>query len=1481
MFSRGNQSFSKRSSSAVTPILITTGSDGHNKLAKSRPPVLDIPATFRSEHSPALAFSPVNMASSSNGPAPDNLAVAAAVPPASEAPLPSPASLTLPSTASIPSKRSFRSRFTFGSKSASLSKKDKVVLDEFANLSTANVLQIVPGADDQVSCSSSSRISSSQDTVERANSITSSAQSHQVADRSLDPNVLRPSSSTNLATADALSLPRMQSQPALTMKETSSRKRKSFDFAGLSRTGSSAVPGPSRPTFASMRGALGVRAFTPNGTAIREVVSEGEGEDEDDRETAQTPTSTHSALANEVTPTRKSGAPQRTNTTPTNASFAHQRRRSRSIDSPQRHASTDTSDVTRVVDLSAEIIDICMQPTDSTQAEVGHDSLEKGEGEDGRRSGDGDKEWNLQDMQGAMQRMKSLVAVTEGLGGTDSMGPSPISSIPSISPISPATSSLLNTPRLPIGRSPLVQSLLPLVPPRSPTRDSPPPTMPIPEVMVQSPSTINTERMEGVGETSFASLAPSIDVDVNAVERVLEARGVGNTWIKDVFDDDGDDSRLFEDPPARKEEPKAESLAADLSVSSRVSINLDSVDPNLAVLLSPNNLLSLTTTSTPARPSPKVVPRSMDHDDSALTLKWASNVNLRGKMASDRDGGNPPSSPLSTPHGSVTPNANNGGGISRTDSASHSRSRSSTPTPILTPILLSPSKPFSKLGSGLGSPKLEPPSRRISDPSASSSTATESGTRPTPSPFNPARKNLPPVPLPLSIPPIPGPLPPKQPSPETPFFSPVRRRVGSSPSTPASRRRFISATDDGEEDLPSSPERTSRRILGGRIRGATIGESSAGGVGAIRSTKRHIRRESSFETRPYAQQRERDEQLQLPYERPATSAAYQYRRFNGAASPDNREGRAADRTSQSSSLASGEPPRAMTSFSTYNTPASGSKSRASRGRGTDGSPPRAVTSFGTYSGTPTVLGNRRPNIDRGPPPISASAAGIRKRRSYSIDGGAGMRYALASGSRKDIAGSANTSPSHADPMGPLTKRAFAAAGVLPSSRPETSRRRSGEAFLPTSKSYGTNVGGGTGWREPPPARPAGGITRSTTIGDLALPLSRRERENGTTTPSYTALNLNHNTERDHPSTPSSASGTGNSRTLYAGSTASSSTGGVGTHRTGGSSPIFHESEAIATLKERHELEKDALLSALAETKRANKQLAKEKKDLEECVAELERKLEEALEMNRKMEGVRAAVLAMTGGTGGLAPPSPQPPTVEERKIKRRSYEAAARLEVTPAPTRRRVPVGDSGMRSLKAPVTKMRRPLNVEAETDDNTNYGSAQEVPDVEVRRADYTSIAGGPIPRMKKLTKRHSASEASVILPTMKASRETSMLIHELPPQQEAHYAESDAADDDMGEYEQEEEGEDQQDRMASRLRLRDANSPNAAPSFSFMDADERSLASSEGSLKLRLSDELHLAELVSMGPGSADERSMMSGMGMENQRYQDEGYDSNECF
>lgn len=167
------------------------------------------------------------------------------------------------------------------------------------------------------------------------------------------------------------------------------------------------------------------------------------------------------------------------------------------------------------------------------------------------------------------------------------------------------------------------------------------------------------------------------------------------------------------------------------SDSRRPSMDSTDVDPDVAILLSPSNVLSLTNTSTPAKPSPKRRSRPVSGEalaDATLTLKWADDIRGRHRSSSEAAAATvapSPSTPVSTTHGGrFTPI--NTGSILRSESQT-SRSRSHTPTPILTPILLSPSKVPSKLGPGPPSAPVsgsfEPPSRRASDNTVSAPTS--------------------------------------------------------------------------------------------------------------------------------------------------------------------------------------------------------------------------------------------------------------------------------------------------------------------------------------------------------------------------------------------------------------------------------------------------------------------------------------------------------------------------------------------------------------------------------------------------------------------------------------------------------------------------------------------------------------------------------------------------------------------------------------
>lgn len=266
--------------------------------------------------------------------------------------------------------------------------------------------------------------------------------------QSLDPAALRPSSPTKAAPSpgllapqlsESVTLPRMHSQPNL-----GNKKRKSFDLAALSGRptalpiGVAKVPpadlgiGLGRPPFVPTR-LNGGRSFTPNGTAIREVLLEGEiddGEVIDVR--AKTPVERKPPAAEpkvQIYSLEPSNMPKPAlpdlDTTP---------RRSSSMDS------TDSANVTRVVDLSfTGATDSAVNPptptspitqyspnnqspqskspsgerdmqsllmaletsTDSKRADQGHLTPVLASG--------GDAQWTLNDMKGAVTRMRTMV----------------------------------------------------------------------------------------------------------------------------------------------------------------------------------------------------------------------------------------------------------------------------------------------------------------------------------------------------------------------------------------------------------------------------------------------------------------------------------------------------------------------------------------------------------------------------------------------------------------------------------------------------------------------------------------------------------------------------------------------------------------------------------------------------------------------------------------------------------------------------------------------------------------------------------------------------------------------------------------------------------------------------------------------------------------------------------------------------------------
>ncbi|KIO30424.1 hypothetical protein M407DRAFT_242197 [Tulasnella calospora MUT 4182] len=112
------------------------------------------------------------------------------------------------------------------------------------------------------------------------------------------------------------------------------------------------------------------------------------------------------------------------------------------------------------------------------------------------------------------------------------------------------------------------------------------------------------------------------------------------------------------------------------------------------------------------------------------------------------------------------------------------------------------------------------------------------------------------------------------------------------------------------------------------------------------------------------------------------------------------------------------------------------------------------------------------------------------------------------------------------------------------------------------------------------------------------------------------------------------------------------------------------------------------------------------------------------------------------------------------------------------------------------------------------------------------------------KDLNRRSATSEVSSLMPSIPNPRDMQMLFHEHPP---SHYAASSIAES--------EDSRPPSPVLPAHLTLGKQSASPSAPSFSFYHADDAT-SSSGGSLKLCLEDELHLADLVSMGPASDDE-------------------------
>ncbi|KIM24613.1 hypothetical protein M408DRAFT_331711 [Serendipita vermifera MAFF 305830] len=272
-------------------------------------------------------------------------------------------------------------------------------------------------------------------------------------------------------------------------------------------------------------------------------------------------------------------------------------------------------------------------------------------------------------------------------------------------------------------------------------------------------------------------------------------------------------------------------------------------------------------------------------------------------------------------------------------------------------------------------------------------------------------------------------------------------------------------------------------------------------------------------------------------------------------------------------------------------------------------------------------------------------------RSLNPDGPRHQRLQSITGSQSD------TPPSRLGldlSLGPRTARAFAAAGVLesgpssaPSSRVGTWRSASVMGYRRdgVERDFGNASGARSLASSPIPMigapGPSGAAARRLVAHDRELyrgadaPRARAisdawSRPIFSRTPETALRNLNINGTSTDPSGTSSPTSSAPPRTTLSSSTSSHlPTLEVKPYKapsvTADSNTAAHQA-AIATLKERHELEKEALLSALSEAKKesrleraAKEELALELTEMGTYVEELETKLGEALARMRWME----------------------------------------------------------------------------------------------------------------------------------------------------------------------------------------------------------------------------------------------------------------------
>jgi hypothetical protein len=212
---------------------------------------------------------------------------------------------------------------------------------------------------------------------------------------------------------------------------------------------------------------------------------------------------------------------------------------------------------------------------------------------------------------------------------------------------------------------------------------------------------------------------------------------------------------------------------------------------------------------------------------------------------------------------------------------------------------------------------------------------------------------------------------------------------------------------------------------------------------------------------------------------------------------------------------------------------------------------------------------------------SASATMTRKRSaSFDLSGSATLVKDVY-----DPFAAHSNGPKRADWLGPRTAKAFAAAGLLDQDKDRSSPYSSVRSDTPGHRGAALNSWRMHSERNGGPGSGPGSIRSHSRLGSEVISPSFRSRSlaGGDSSPTYRRSSL------DHTAPPSP----------------------VSTHRTlvsGGASPSQSQQSALQSLRERHELETEALLLALAGSKRAERDLRAENEELMAYIVQLESRI---------------------------------------------------------------------------------------------------------------------------------------------------------------------------------------------------------------------------------------------------------------------------------